>query len=275
MEGKMIQVTENVFVETGLFACNLGLITTKEGNVLIDTPMRPTDALNWRDEVGKKGEVRYLINTEEHPDHSQCSHFFPGLFITHEETRNSLAKAPATEVLERVKHMDPEGLPLMDGFQLRLADITFTDTLDLFLGDQTIKLFRLPGHSPGGIGVYIPKERVVFTTDIVFHRKKSWLHESTPFQWLESLKNLGELDVDTVVPGHGELCKKDYLDEQARIIREWVEVVQSAIAQGMSEEEAVANIAQPDPYPKQANTPMTEDELNKAIITRLYQVYAR
>ena len=47
----MKKVTENVFVETGIFACNLGLVTTKEGNIMIDTPHQATDAVRWRDEV--------------------------------------------------------------------------------------------------------------------------------------------------------------------------------------------------------------------------------
>jgi len=270
----MKQVTENVYVETGIFACNLGLIATKEGIVLIDTPLRPTDAVRWREEAGKKGEVKYLVNTEEHPDHSQSSHFFPGLFISHQKTRDSLSKESVDAVMERVNHMDPEGLPLMEGFRVRLPDITFSESLDLFLGDLTIKLFPLPGHSACGIGVYVPEERVVFAADIVFHQKKSWLHESTPSQWLESLRKLRELDIDILVPGHGEVCKKDYLDEQASIIQQWVDVVQSAIDQGLGREEAVAKISQPDPHPKQANTPMTESELNKAIIARLYDIYA-
>ena len=270
----MIQVTEKVYVETGMFACNLGLITTKEGNILIDTPMRPTDAVKWRDEAGKKGEVRYLINTEEHPDHTDGSRFLPGVLITHQKTREKLAKVPESEVLERIKHMDPEGVYLAEGSQSRLADITFTKSLNLFIGGLTLKLFHLPGHSEGGIGVYIPEEKVVFTTDIIFHRKKSWLHESTPSKWLESLKKIGELDVDIIVPGHGDICKKDYLEEQASIIKRWVEVVRSSIEKGFSEEEALAEISQPDPHPKQPDTPMTEEELDKAIISRLYQLYS-
>jgi cyclase len=270
----MIQVTENVFVETGLFACNLGLITTKEGNVLIDTPMRPTDALAWRDESLKKGEIRYLINTEEHPDHFQGSGFFPGLYVTHRVTRDNLEKVSTDEVIDRVKHMDPDGLSLMEGFQIKLPDITFSESLNLYLGDLTVELFHLPGHSEGGIGVFLPEERVVFTTDIVFHQKKSWLHEATPSLWLESLDKLKRLDIDTIVPGHGDICQKDYLDEQAGIIESWIDTVRSSIKGGLSREEAVLNIIQPDPYPKQANTPMTEAELNEAIISRLYYLYS-
>ena len=268
----MIQISKNVYLETGMTACNLGFVTTKEGVVMIDTPMRPTDAVKWRDEASKKGEIRYLINTEEHPDHWQSSHFFPGILITHQITRDKLTKANAAEAIERVKRMDPNGVPLMTGYQVKLADITFTESMNLYLGEHTIKLFHLPGHSTGGIGVYIPEERVVFTTDIIFHKMKSWLHESDPSQWLASLKKLSELDLDVVVPGHGAPCKKDYLEEQAMIIRKWVEAVRSAIKQGLSVEEAQAKISSPDSYPKQLGTPMTEPELNRAIIDRLYRL---
>ena len=271
----MIQVTANVLVESGIDFCNLGLITTKEGIVIIDTPMCPTDAVRWRDEVSKRGELRYLINTEEHGDHCQNSWFFPGVLISSQETRRKLAKLPVGEVIERAKRMDPEGAPLMESFQLRLADITFTGSLNLYLGNHTFSLFPLPGHSTGGIGVYIPEERVVFASDCVFHQLKSFLQEAIPDQWFESLKRLGELDVDVIVPGHGDICKKDYLEEQAGIIRQWVEVIQSAIKQGLSEEEAVACISQPDPYPIQPRTPFTEPQLNRMIIARLYNLYSR
>jgi len=270
----MKQVTENVYVETGIFACNLGLVTTKDGNVLIDTPHLATDAVRWRDEVMEKGEVLYLINTEEHPDHTETSHFFPGTLITHQKTRETLAEVGTEAVMKRMAHLNPEGMPLMEGFRLRLADVTFTEGLDIFLGGLTVRLFSLPGHSPGGIGVYIPEERVVFTTDIIFHRRKSWLHEADPEKWLQSLKRIGELDVDIIVPGHGELCTKAYLEEQSGIIEQWIEVVRAAIEKGLSKEEAMAKITPPDPHPKQPGTPMTEEELNQAIISRLYQIYS-
>lgn len=270
----MIQVTKNVYVETGMPACNLGFVVTKQGVVMIDTPMRPTDAMKWRDEASKKGEIRYLINTEEHPDHWQGSYFFPGVLITHQETRDKLAKVPATEVTERVKQIDPAGLPLTEGYRVRLADITLTEGMNLYLGEHTIQLFHLPGHSTGGMGVYIPEERVVFTTDIIFHKMKSWLHESDPQKWLASLRKIGELDLEVIVPGHGALCRKDYLEEEARVVRQWVESVKSAIKQGLSLEEAQAKIPSPDPYPKQPGTPKTEPELNREIIARLYQLHS-
>ncbi len=270
----MKQVTKNVYVETEMMACNIGFVTTRDGLVLIDTPMKPSDAIRWRDEAKGRGEIRYLINTEEHPDHWQGSFFFPGILITHEETRKKLKAARASDVVKRAKELDPQAEVLMKDYKVRLADITMTECMNIYLGNHTIKLFHLPGHSDGGIGVYIPEEHVVFTTDIVFHKKKSWLHESDPLSWISSLRRLSELDIEVVVPGHGELCKKDYFSEQSRIIQEWIDTVKTAIKRGWSLEEAKERLSSPDPYPKQSGTPMTEAELNREIIARLYRLHS-
>ncbi|MFH1651528.1 MAG: MBL fold metallo-hydrolase [Chloroflexota bacterium] len=270
----MKQIAPNTYVERENTNCNLGLIKTSEGIVLVDTPMWPSNAVWWRDIVNAMGEIRYVINTEEHRDHCANSFFFPGLLITSQATRATLAKAPLEPVLESVKRTDPKGFPLMEGFKMRLADIAFTGNLEVHLGNHTFQLFPLPGHSPGGIGVFVPEERVAFTTDCVFHHVKSWLHEANPEVWLESLKRIGELDVAAIVGGHGDVCDKAYLHEQADIISQWVDMAKAAIKKGLSEEEAFDQIKVPDPHPKQEGTPFTEPELNKKIISRLYKLYA-
>jgi glyoxylase-like metal-dependent hydrolase (beta-lactamase superfamily II) len=272
-EDKMLQVTHNISVENGFAGCNLGLISTSDGIVMVDTPIRFSDAVKWREVVNQKGKLRYVINTEEHPDHCQTSWFYGGTLITNQATRETLKKTPAGQAAGIIKHMDPEGVHLLKDFQLRLADITFQGNLDFYLGHHTFHLFGLPGHSPGGIGVYIPEEKAVFTTDIVFNHFKSWLQDADPAKWLESLQKLEALDLEVVVPGHGNPCKKEYLREQANLIQRWIEAVQSAIKQGWTMEEAQARVTCPDPYPKQLQTPMTEIELNRAIIARLYQIY--
>jgi glyoxylase-like metal-dependent hydrolase (beta-lactamase superfamily II) len=155
---------------------------------------------------------------------------------------------------------------------LRLPEITFTDSLTLYLGDHAFELIHLPGHAPGVIGVFIPQERTVFVSDCIFCKSKSYLHEATPDKWLESLKKLGELDVDFIVPGHGEgVCDKQYLMVQARTIEQWVEIATLAINQGLTVEEVAAKLSCPDPYPLPPSAPMKESDLNKAILTRLYR----
>lgn len=269
----MIQVTADVYVETGFRGCNQGFVTTKEGIVMIDTPMRPTEAIKWREEISKRGEVRYLINTEPHLDHFMGNYFFPGVVVSHEETRKVLLSQSVDEILGWVRKNDSPGLSLMDEYQLTIPAITFSDRLTLFSGDHTFELIYLPGHVSGLLGVYIPEERVVFASDCVFFQKKSYLNEALPDQWLKSLKTLAELEVDVIVPGHGDdVCTKKYLQIQAGIIEGWIDVVKTAIKQGLSPEEAESAISCPDPYSLPKSGPMTEPELDRAIIARLYQI---
>ena len=269
----MRQVTANVYIECGLRGCNLGFVTTREGIVMIDTPPYPTDAMKWREEISKSGEVRYLINTDSHRDHNLGNYFFPGICISHKEGRETLLLTMTDQVMEMVRHRDPGGLRLMEGYHLRLPDITFTENLNLYLGDHIFQLINLPGHASGVIGICVPEERVVFASDCLFYREKSYLHEAMPYQWIESLKRLGEVDADVIIPGHGEgVCKKEYLEEQANIIRSWIDVVKAAIDQDLSAEEAAVKIRCPDPYALPKQVPWTESELNKKIIDRLYNV---
>jgi cyclase len=269
----MKQITKNVYVEPDILACNLGLITTNAGNVLIDSPLDPVDAVRWRQEAEKKGDVKYLINTEEHPDHFQTSDFLPGTLITSAATRAALTKESAETIIPRL-HGNAESIALMKDHGVRLAEITFTEQMSFYLGELSFELIALPGHSPGGIGVYIPEEKLVFTTDIIFNQAKSWLHVSVPEQWLASLKKIEALDVDYIVPGHGEICTKAYLKEQARVVEGWVAVAKTAIAKGLTAEQACQELDCPDPHPKQAGTPMDDDGLNQAIMARLYALYA-
>ena len=54
---------------------------------MIDTPMLPTYAVRWRDEIAQRGDLRYLINTEYHSDHISGNYFFPGTIISHQGVR--------------------------------------------------------------------------------------------------------------------------------------------------------------------------------------------
>jgi cyclase len=267
------QVTTNIYVETGYSGCNPGFVMTREGILMIDAPILPADSVKWQEEIAKKGQMRYLINTDQHPDHFWGNYFFPTIVIANKEARESMQMIPADAAIGMVTRNAPETLPLMEGYQVRLPHITFTESMNLYLGDHTFELLHLPGHATGVSGVYIPEERAVFASDCIFYKSKTYLHHATPDKWLDSIKKLGELDIDIIIPGHGDdVCTKAYLEEQTSIIEQWVEVVKSSIQQGYSEEEATVKISCPDPYPLPKFALYSETELNKTIITRLYQV---
>ncbi|MFW6125580.1 MAG: MBL fold metallo-hydrolase [Chloroflexota bacterium] len=271
----MEQVSANVYVETGFRGCNPSFITTREGIVMIDSPQRPSDAVKWRQEMEGKGEVRYLFNTEPHGDHVTGNYFFTGTVIAQEGTREAVETSFDLETLmERLKVMDPDGLSLMEGYRVKKPSITFSDRLTLYLGDHTFEAMHLPGHTPSETAVYVAEERVVFTGDNVFYKCQTFLHQGLPDKWLESLDKIGELDVDTIVPGHGQVCDKGYLKEQAAFINDWVEAVKQAIAQGLTREEAKERISFLDRYPMDTGLEAMGPEVQKMNVERLYDLLA-
>ena len=72
----MRQLTSNVFVETEARGCDFGFVTTSDGIVLIDTPHKPSTAMQLKAEIEKRGQLRYIINTEPHGDHWTGNAFF-------------------------------------------------------------------------------------------------------------------------------------------------------------------------------------------------------
>ncbi len=271
----MQQIRDRVFVETGIQGCNPGFVVTDEGIVMIDSPQQPSDAMKWRNAMEGKGEIRYLINTEPHGDHVIGNFFFPGTVISHQDTKEALSSLSVEMIVDKIKDIDPEGLPLMGGYFLKTPSITFSQDLSLHLGRHTFELIHLPGHTAGQTAVYLPEERLVFTGDNIFHKVQSYLHQAYPEEWLKSLKRIEALDVDLIVPGHGELCDKRYLKEQASFIREWVEAASDAIKQGLSKEEAKAKISFLDRYPMDIGLAWKGPQVQEMNVERLYDLLKR
>ena len=233
----MQKITDNVYVETEFTGCNTSFVVTNDGVVVIDTPMVPSDAKKWAAEASKHGPIRYVINTEPHGDHYSGSYYFGGTVIGHEGTRKVALAAKIEDMKGMLQRMAPDSPPLDEDFRYHPPDITLSERLTLYLGKHTFELIYMPGHTPSQVSVYVPEEKVVFCSDNI-NLATPVLFDSLPYEWLESLKKYQELDVDKVVPGHGDVCRKSCFSEMSNIIHTWIDTVADAIAKGMSLEEA-------------------------------------
>jgi len=248
------QVTENVFTNTKLRGCNPSFVTTSDGVVVIDTPQLPTKAVEMRTEAEKHGPIRYLINTEHHVDHIFGNYFFmgAGTVVHHQGVYdNFMVPTPELNPYDYAKEAlptdDPDGEAIFPDEETYFADpnkasIVFTGDLRLDVGDHTFDLLHTPGHTPGQVAVFVPDERVVFTGDTIFSDCQTWLMTSDVGQWLDALERIRQLEFDFLVPGHGPVTDKAYLDTQRMNLMEWETAVAAAIASGWSREETVERV---------------------------------
>jgi cyclase len=265
----MQKITENVYVETGFRGCNTSFVVTSKGVVAIDTPMAPSDAKNWAKEIAKHGPLRYVINGEAHPDHIAGNCYLGGTLVAHEGTRDAILSTDINSIKQMLGGMAPGSPPLDKDFKLRPPDITLSDRLTIYLGKHTFHLMALPGHSPYQVTVYVPEERVVFTSDNVIVGIP-FFRQALPEEWLKTLQRYQQLDVDKVIPGHGEVQDKSYIPQMIKTIQTWLGAVSESIKKGMTLEEAQEKVTMVKEFPN-----IKRDEhvpgLIRMNVTRLYE----
>jgi len=265
----MKKISKNIYAETNYRGCNPGFVVTSAGVVMIDTPQMPTDAVKWRDVIAKFGKIKYIINTEPHGDHYSGNCYFKGTVIAHEGTRQAILASNVEQMKAHFKQAAPEEYALMKRFKFRPPTITLTKDMTLYVGDHTFKLINLPGHTPYQVAVYLPEEKAIFTSDNVFYKVPPWLQQAMPYEWIESLKKMEDMEIEVVVPGHGEVCDASYFPEMRLCIQEWIDTVGGIAKQGVTLEEAINKVKILDKYP-------IDPEMRKMLLRfnvgRLYQI---
>ncbi len=267
----MEQVTPNIYTETKIRGCNPSIVFTREGSVFIDTAQWLTNLLEMIDFAEKKGPIKYLINTEPHIDHIFGNHWFAGKcpVVAHERLVDEFFLVPgemdgydySVDVLQR---QDQEGLkkmPSREEYIVNTPQITFSERMELKVGDHQFLLYHTPGHADSQIAVHIPQERTVIVGDTIFAGCQTWLHSANIEQLIQSLKFLYSLDVDVVIPGHGPVVGKEYILEQLSFVLEWLNAVGVGIAKGWDLDECIARIS----FADRCNVDIGQDEMMEYI----------
>jgi len=267
----MKQLTKNVYIETEQRGSNHGIVTTSDGIVLIDGPHKPSDTLRLKADIERRGRLRYILNTEPHGDHWTSNAYFDAPVVAHEGVRTRILGTNIGEHVARVATFGPDEGKLLEGYRPNAPVITFTDEMRLHVGNTTFRMVSMPGHTPYQAAVVVEEEGVVFTSDNIFCKVHTWLQEADPERWMVALDSLRTLGLETLVPGHGPVCDRRYLDEQGAYIREWVDYVRQGINRGLTRDEAVKSLtALTDRYPMDVEQDAMAPRVMQMNVANLY-----
>lgn len=119
--------------------------------------------------------------------------------------------------------------------------LTYVDRLNLVLGGREFRFMSVTGDAEGTTVLYLPQEKILITGDAVSYPIP--YITPPPSRHAHSLKELAQLDVDIIVPGHGPAFRdKTFLILEAELLESVSKQVQKALQQGVTTLEEVQKI---------------------------------
>jgi glyoxylase-like metal-dependent hydrolase (beta-lactamase superfamily II) len=159
-----------------------------------------------RDNIAPE-KIGLIINTHSHPDHCEASQPLAQM--------NSGSGGDGDQALIAIDKTEDEYRRTIAEQMSRMLGLTVEFEPDFYLqegelslgrGDEKLNLqiIHAPGHSPGSICIYSPKNKVLITGDVVFNGSvgRTDLPGGSSRTLKKSIEKLSELDVEYMLPGH-------------------------------------------------------------------------
>jgi glyoxylase-like metal-dependent hydrolase (beta-lactamase superfamily II) len=120
----------------------------------------------------------------------------------------------------------------------------FEGELELRVGDKRVVLIELgPAHTKGDAIIWVPEDETVFTGDLLFHGSHPIIWEGPVANWIAALRRMLDMEVKTVVPGHGPLTDKTGLREALHYLEVLSAEARRRYDAGMSVDDAARDMA--------------------------------
>jgi glyoxylase-like metal-dependent hydrolase (beta-lactamase superfamily II) len=246
---------------------NAGIIDLGDGTLIFDTFLSPLVAAEIPEIVKKLGlpPIEYVVNSHYHNDHIRGNQVFSDdiQIISTSRTAQLIAEMEPQE-LAAEKEYAPSQLEhydsLMNAFagdtlsreyknlllwqpyfetlvetnsivETRLPDTYFEDEMIISGSKREVTLISMGrGHTDSDAVLYLPDEKILFASDLLFIEMHPYMADGHPDDLYLVLNKLLEMDVETVVPGHGPVggpedleILVDYLKTANRAVADLIE----------------------------------------------------
>jgi cyclase len=224
---------------------NSGVVVGDKGVIVIDAKISMASGKELLDDIAKitPKPVTTVILTHSDRDHVNGLAAFPdGLtIVAHENNKKEQEHAIATgdKNAPAAGHL-PTRVITKNKERLKVDDVT----LEL--------LHWAPAHTSGDLVIYLPKQKIVFTGDILTNRPDPLIHlekHGSSEGWIETVKGMLTLDADTFIPGHGSPETKGEVQEYLARAEAKRAKIQELVAQGKSLDEIENAVGDARPAP--------------------------
>ncbi len=232
---------------------NGGIICTRLGCIVIDPALSPAlgDTINTQAltkskifwdayHAAQKGRpatlqppVLYVLNTTFRATHTFGNQSFDkaDIISTPRAKERMVKDGPAM----RDELRNEWKIPGLETHYTAAANLTVEGTMNIESPEIKVQFISMGDCvGEGDAVVYLPSAKVLFAGDMVIPNNIPYYkgRTQTVRNWIEALKRLEKLEVDTVVPGHGSIAQKDAIGKQREFLEALVGGVDAEIKKG-------------------------------------------
>jgi len=213
---RMTKLAENVYfyehpdpTKQGVTANNL-VVVTNDGVVVADGQGTVDNVKDLVAAIAKitPQPIKFVVVGSEHGDHIGGDTAFPesATFLVHPNSKAAIEK----RIGRSAEAVSDRRVMTMGGTEIDI----------LFLGRA---------HTGGDLEVYLPREKILFMSEVFSNRIFPSMANGFPNEWLAALKKAEAMDVDRFVPAHTAMNAPP-LTKQTE--RDWRGSLERVIAEG-------------------------------------------
>ena len=214
---KVVKVADNVWSLVGPLNnrtpenlannATFGVVVTEKGVVVIDSGGSYEGAKRIHDKIKTLTDqpVKYVISSGGQDHRWFGNSYFKKLGATIISS-NAAKKDQAARARDQWIAIETMiGVANVAGTEEQYADITFETDYKFSLGASDFELyFRGQAHTPGDIFIWLPKQKIMFSGDIVYTERMLGIgSQSNSKNWLKVFEAMAAFKPQYIVPGHG------------------------------------------------------------------------
>ena len=142
--------------------------------------------------------------------------------MTPEQKKRLEAQITQAEVLTRE----------IENLEVTLPTLTLDRSMSLHAGEREVRILYFGrGHTEGDVVVYLPREQVLATGDLVTN-SIPLMRDAYPLEWSATLAGVEALDYTHTIPGHGDVQQGK---ERIKMLRAFLDDVAAAVRRAVTE----------------------------------------
>jgi glyoxylase-like metal-dependent hydrolase (beta-lactamase superfamily II) len=227
---RVTRLADNIYGFEGLHPSGMPTVSLfvvgNDGVLIADGQSNPANTQQLLDAIAKvtPKPVKWYIVASDHGDHTGGNSVLPK-DITYVVTPASKA------ALERMKNAVVP--PAAMSGDRRSIDVGGIEVQAIFAGRA---------HTGGDLLVYLPKQKLLFMSEVYLNRVFPAMRSAYPSEWVAVLDKALAMDVDLYVPGHGFIenatAAREELVEYRKAMRYVIDEVKRLHKLGLSAEDA-------------------------------------